>query len=86
VSIGDLWHEIDSSRGADYEGAFVTAAHSHLEASTSHPLSCAGGSKKRKLKESSTDATEGTMIEQALGQSSAPKKGCGGSSAKGKAP
>jgi hypothetical protein len=43
VSIGDLWPEIDSSRGANYEGAFTTATRSRLEASTSRPLSDAGG-------------------------------------------
>jgi hypothetical protein len=84
VSIGDLWPEIDSSHDADYEGAFATTKHSHSEASTSRLVSYAGGLKE-KIKERVRDVAKGAALEQALGRSSAPKKGCGGSSAKGKA-
>jgi hypothetical protein len=32
MSIGNLWPEIDSSRGAEHKGAFTTVARSQLEA------------------------------------------------------
>jgi hypothetical protein len=51
----------------------------------SRPQSGAEGLKKRKIKESTRDAAKGAALKQALGRSFALKKGCGGSSAKGKA-
>jgi hypothetical protein len=88
TGIGDLWHEIDSLRGADHEGTFTIVTHCCLEASTLRPLSGAAGGgalKKRKIKESMRDATKNVVLEQAPGPSSTPPKGCGGGSAKSKA-
>jgi hypothetical protein len=79
MSVGDLWPEITSSRGVADESAFATAPRGHLETSMSRPLSGARGSKERRIKENSKDGVGGIALEQALGPSSAPKKGCGGS-------
>jgi hypothetical protein len=50
MSIGDLWPEIDSSSGADYEGAFTTATRNHLEVWTSCPLSGHRGIEEKRYK------------------------------------
>jgi hypothetical protein len=63
MSIGDLWLEINSSRGADYEGAFMTATCGHLEILMSRPLSGAEGSKKRKIKANARDAAEDATLK-----------------------
>jgi hypothetical protein len=47
VSIGDLWPEINRTESTGGEGAFVTAAHGHLEALVSHSLSGARGGDER---------------------------------------
>jgi hypothetical protein len=48
VSIGDLWPDINSIEGVAGEVASMTAASSHLEASTSRPLSGVGSTVKGK--------------------------------------
>jgi hypothetical protein len=50
ISVGDLWPEIDTSHGIDYECAFTTATCCHLEALTLCQISGIEGSKKRKGK------------------------------------
>jgi hypothetical protein len=81
VGIGDLWPEIDSSHNADCKGSFATTMLSHLEPLMLCPLLGAKGKQKEGMRE----ATEGAFLGQALRQSSAPLKGCGGGLAKSKA-
>jgi hypothetical protein len=63
VTIGDLWLQINSSRGTGDDGTFMTATHGHLEASTSCLLSGTEGSKKRKVMESLRYVCEGVALE-----------------------
>jgi hypothetical protein len=84
VSIGDLWPEINRTESTGGEGAFVTAAHGHLEALVSHSLSGARVAMKGKTVVDSRDACEDCTFRQASERSSIQKKSYNGDSMKDK--
>jgi hypothetical protein len=80
VSIGEIWLSIDQLDKAGHEGISAFAARSPWRGLTLHTHVNFRGSER--MGEGTSHAARGASIDEALGSSSTPQKGCGGGSTK----